>query len=875
MGVYDSIADGVSRRAGTFVAVILIITLLMFLAYQTMDQDYEASSDPVGPAFEAREIIGDEFTATSHQIPFLIEAKGDDALVKEVLAEVYANEEAYRASDIYAEYRYVGYDTDLDIPFYGIYTIADGVQSVLVNSFNSSLDEASPDMVKVALHYFVESSPGIKVTFSTENSSEVRDITVGPMVFQDVRVWRAKAWINSVLLDYEKVDEGIPEVLDREELNLEVFDLIAGEEKSFQAYGIALDLNTEINAEAQTSVMLVFIAIIAILIIVYVSLRSGAETLLAGLMLLFLIFWMFGSVRLLDLGNSQFIDLLLPIAILSLGVDYALHALHRYHEEHRTEPAPREAFRKSTLMVGPALFIAMVTTAVAFFSNMSSELQAVQQFGLAAGLAIIFAFLLLGLALPAVRMLMQDRRFRKESGRPAEEGAPTSAPKERRAVGEPGRVWRALARLGNRPVLVIVVVILVTVPLGYSGMQIEGKMPVEDFINSESDFVVGLDKMNEYTKAGEIGMVLLQADLSDPANLRAIDTFEENIADNREAIPPIGGSTVADLVRDFMENDNVFPAYGNTTLRDYLGLEDSDGDGYPDTRAQVESIYEFIIEQDQGWPMYVDEGRQVGQPTLLVTSFIKWNPGDQLDKTVLIVSIPRSGDASKVAEGREELKKDLSFLDDMGFTSNDVVDGQYYVITDVGTYNPFTREEQFSALTESMAKSVLISIILCLVVMVLLFRSVTLGVVSIFPMVLVVAWLYGVMELTGHYLNSVTVTIAAISIGVGVDYAIHVTHRYREELEKHGSYEEAMSWTLASTGNALAFSAGSTFVGFLIIGLSPMTMFAKFGYLTAMMIGMAFIAAVVVLPSFLALTTRKQVVGEEVSTPDEAPPEGD
>jgi predicted RND superfamily exporter protein len=228
-----------------------------------------------------------------------------------------------------------------------------------------------------------------------------------------------------------------------------------------------------------------------------------------------------------------------------------------------------------------------------------------------------------------------------------------------------------------------------------------------------------------------------------------------------------------------------------------------------------------------------------------------------------------------VAEGREELVVDLKYLDDLGYTAHEITDdGPYYVITDVGTLNPFTREEQFSALTDSMAMSVLISIVLCLVVMVLLFRSLKLGVAAIVPMVLVVAWLYGVMEMTGNYLNSVTVTIAAISIGVGVDYAIHVTHRFREEFEKHGEYEEAMAWTMASTGNALAFSAGSTFVGFLIIGLSPMTMFSKFGYLTALMIGMAFVAAVVVLPSFLALTVPKGGGGEEIAAPDDAEPAG-
>ncbi|MCK4969719.1 MAG: hypothetical protein KAS77_04310, partial [Thermoplasmata archaeon] len=299
--------------------VVLLITGMMFVVFGTMEQSYEASSDPAGPAFEARVIIGDEFSATAHQIPFIIEARGDDVLSKEVLAEFYANEEVYKSSEIYETYRYVGYNTDLDQPSYGIYTIADGVQEVLVGNFDTTLDQASEDMVKVALHFFVQGSPGIKGTFSKDNSSEVQDFTIGPMEFEDVRVWRTKAFINGILLDYEKINEEMPEVLDREATNLEVLDMLSGDEKSYEAYGIALDLNTEINEEAQTSVMLVFIAVIAILIIVYVSLRSGAETLLVGMLLLFLLFWIFGAVRLLDLGTSQFINLLLPIAIISLG----------------------------------------------------------------------------------------------------------------------------------------------------------------------------------------------------------------------------------------------------------------------------------------------------------------------------------------------------------------------------------------------------------------------------------------------------------------------------------------------------------------------------------------------------------------------------
>jgi hypothetical protein len=113
MSFYNSMADGVSKRAGAFVTVILIITGVMFFAFSTMEQDYDASSDPAGPAFEARTIIADEFTATAHQIPYIVEAKGDDVLSQEVLAEVYANEEAYRASDIYKDYKYEGWGASI------------------------------------------------------------------------------------------------------------------------------------------------------------------------------------------------------------------------------------------------------------------------------------------------------------------------------------------------------------------------------------------------------------------------------------------------------------------------------------------------------------------------------------------------------------------------------------------------------------------------------------------------------------------------------------------------------------------------------------------------------------------------------------------
>jgi predicted RND superfamily exporter protein len=865
----------------------------MFIPFQ-----YEASSDPTGPAFEGRKIIEDKFLQPTYTVPYLVEAKGKDILTQKCLSELYQNEEGFRGSSNHEKYQFSGYDPLLDQQITTIYSFADGVQIALLSLFQTPLSNATEDMVKVALHYFILQAPDFKFLFSTDNHTNIQNIIIGPMTFNNITVWQTKAFISLVYLDYEKVHDNLTDVLDREKLNLDVIKHLKGDERNFKLYGIAIDFNTEIQKEGQTSIILVIVAVIVILIIVYISLRSGQETVLVGLAILMLLFWLNGCVKLLNFGSSQYIELLLPIAILSLGVDYAIHSIHRYHEERKSEPNPKKAYEYSMSMVGAALFLAMVTTAVAFFSNASSELQSVQQFGLAAGLAIISAFILLGLFVPAIRMMFEQRKFdraqridknktsedsdnrglenktknkekvnKKETSNDipnkisnsSSENLPENASdisSKTRKTKASDRIWSGVAKLGKKPFLVIIIVILITIPLVYRGLQIEGKMPVEDFINPNSQFVISLKKMEKYFNTGEEGKVLIQGDFSNPEVLLAIRSFQENLSDNKEAVPPGNIVCIYDYVYNITTNGFIFQQYGNTTLRDYLGISDTDGDGIPDNADMLDRIYEFIIVEKQGVPLYHNGNILVKFSYLDVRAGFKWSQGDNLDLVVLTARLPHSGEASKIKVARSELENDLKALESLGFERNKVTDGKYYIITDVGVYNPFTREEQMTALTNSMAASIFISIILCLIVLVILFKSVKFGMVTIIPVCLVVAWLYGFMELTGYYLNSVTVTIAAISIGVGVDYSIHVTQRFREEMEKANDFQPAMHSTLKNTGKALLASAGSTFVGFVIIGFSPMTMFSKFGILTAIMIGMAFISAIFVLPAFLALITR-------------------
>jgi uncharacterized protein len=99
----------------------------------------------------------------------------------------------------------------------------------------------------------------------------------------------------------------------------------------------------------------------------------------------------------------------------------------------------------------------------------------------------------------------------------------------------------------------------------------------------------------------------------------------------------------------------------------------------------------------------------------------------------------------------------------------------------------------------------------------------------------------------------VTALITALSIGIGVDYTIHVIHRFTEELEHGRSLVEATTTTLATTGSALLGSALTTALGFGVLLFSPLIPFREFGLVTGITILFALIVAVVVVPPLLVV----------------------
>ena len=127
-------------------------------------------------------------------------------------------------------------------------------------------------------------------------------------------------------------------------------------------------------------------------------------------------------------------------------------------------------------------------------------------------------------------------------------------------------------------------------------------------------------------------------------------------------------------------------------------------------------------------------------------------------------------------------------------------------------------------------------------------RQPALGVLAVGPIVLVLICVLGTMALLGIPYTLVTSIITALSIGIGVDYTIHMIHRYREEFSRLRNPEKAAIRTLATTGSALLGSALTTAFGLGVLVASPLAASQQFGVTAAITIGYSLIFSILLVP---------------------------
>ena len=145
------------------------------------------------------------------------------------------------------------------------------------------------------------------------------------------------------------------------------------------------------------------------LIVVGIVLRSYWSVALVGGALAILIVWLKGISNLVGLDGSIIMSFIVPIAMISFGVDFAFHAIGRYREEaSESRMSPGEAYVAGLAAVSAALLLALASDSLAFLSNVTSGIPAIIQFGIGASIALASAYLILGVVTPLALMRVES-----------------------------------------------------------------------------------------------------------------------------------------------------------------------------------------------------------------------------------------------------------------------------------------------------------------------------------------------------------------------------------------------------------------------------------------------------------------------------------
>lgn len=564
--------------------------------------------------------------------------------------------------------------------------------------------------------------------------------------------------------------------------------------------------------------------------------RTVADVVLTLLTIVMAITWMNGIAVILGpdylnlIGGLTELTQIIPVLLIGLGVDYAIHLTSRYREEVGGGADVPEGVERAVRTVGVALVLATVTTATGFLTNVVNPIPALKDFGIVAAVGIVASFLLMLSFIPAVRLLL-DRRAER-LGR-----LPRSTFEQTGERFLPGLMARTAVLAEHAAVPTLVVTVLIGGGLGIYGMtELNTEFSSTDFVPQDSPLIETFDTLTERFGGGlgETTQVLLSGDIATPEAHNAVVAAQADMA------------RIDDVVK-FGDSAAV------TSPISLLGQLITPGDGQPASPEVAAAAEAAGVQED----LTVPESSDVGA---LYKAMLDAAP----DQAASVLATDSSGEIdlarmdvqTRAGESRAgALAKDLNeALQPVGAAGANAVPTSNNIITEV----------IISELSDSQVQSLTITLLAAMLLLVVTFwiesRRPLLGVITIAPVALVVLWTFGLMAATGIPFGPVTATISALAIGIGVPYTIHITHRYQEDRARHGDdLDAAMRSTVRHTGGALAGSAFTTMAGFGVLVTSSLVPFRQFGQVTVYAIGFALLAATIVLPSLLVFWDRWNV----------------
>ena len=410
---------------------------------------------------------------------------------------------------------------------------------------------------------------------------------------------------------------------------------------------VAVEDGAEAALQRDTPILL-SVSLLLVVLVLALLFRSVTDVLVGFLGLMVTIVWTIGVIAILGPGNLGLtgafnqVSIAVPVLLVGLGIDYSVHLTTRYREQRRLGDAAVRAARVALGTVGVALVLATAASVAGFLANFVTPVPPIRDFGIFAAVGIVAAFVVLGAAVPATRVLVDRRRDARTAGSgsapavadvsdagaatqvsPAPEAGPAPAvlaeqeppaadgDEERTGTAMPrwARLLTALATRRPGRTLAATVVALALGAWAASGLSTE--FDERDFLPEGEPVLTTIDRLDEQFGGGvgERTFVLVDGDVRDPDLLAAVAELEDALAElddvrtvdgDAEVESPMSlrdriagaGEGVRERLADDLETwDDPVAAAEDVELPepDELDLEDEDLEGTVELPEELES----------------------------------------------------------------------------------------------------------------------------------------------------------------------------------------------------------------------------------------------------------------------------------------------
>ncbi|MDK2929353.1 MAG: uncharacterized protein PWP73_950 [Methanococcus sp.] len=365
------------------------------------------------------------------------------------------------------------------------------------------------------------------------------------------------------------------------------------------------------------------------------------------------------------------------------------------------------------------------------------------------------------------------------------------------------KILQKIAEASERhPLKVVAVVIVLTIFMAFLATGVESQTDYEKMVPQDDPVIVALNEIRDEfggTETVMFGVKLVPSDSSekvtdirDPRVLELVDFLEQDI-----------GSM--DMVTSVSSRVDVLKAYNNDVI--------------PNDIATVKTIYQNLPESSQDGIFNNDYS--------MVVVYATTDAGTE-DKKILVKDINSRLDEAPIPPGVE-------------------------VIT---TGTPALDELLERMMDESQAVTGLASLLAIFTILLLYFRNIVKSVLPLIPVVVAVIWAAGSMAIFKIPMDTATSVMGSLLLGLGIDYGVHLFHRYEEELGDGKSMEEAINIAVVGTGSAVLVTTATTMAGFAALTIAPLSMMANMGKVCTLGIFFCMAAVICLLPPLIVIEER-------------------